>query len=135
MDTVVRGNWSRGFGKAGGGVVERAKEVDWAGKEGVVFDHGEQNADPLTFFSLLASVAGGQAEKREKIYSSIADVFEIESNLDYRSEDGFILPNPPAINLKFYSTGGGIPPPMPLVDALPEVIHGIGTCSIRRVPR
>ena len=88
------------------GLVERAKEVDWAGRKCVVFDHGEQNADPLTFFSLVASVAGGQAEKREKIYSSIADVFEIESNLDYRSEDGFILPNPPAINLKFYQHWG-----------------------------
>lgn len=41
------------------GLVERSKAVDWAGRKCVVLDHGEQNADPLTFFSLLASVAGG----------------------------------------------------------------------------
>ena len=29
-------------------------------------------------------------------------MFEIESDLDYRSEDGFTFPIPPAINLKFY---------------------------------
>ena len=84
------------------GLVKRSKEVDWAGRKCVVLDHGEQNADPLTFFSLLASVAGGQVEKRDKVYRSVADVFEIESDLDYRSEDGFIFPTPPAINLKFY---------------------------------
>ena len=81
------------------GLVERCKKVDWAGRKCVVLDHGEQNADPLTFFSLLASVAGGQAEKREKVYSSVADVFEIKSNLDYHST---IFPDPPAVNLKFY---------------------------------
>ena len=88
------------------GLVERCKKVDWAGRKCVVLDHGEQNADPLTFFSLLASVAGGQVEKRVKVYRSIADVFEMVSDLDYRSEDGFILPNPPAINLKFYRDWG-----------------------------
>ena len=84
------------------GLVERAKKVDWAGRKCVVLDDGEQHADPLTFFSLLASVAGGQAEKRETVYSSVAEVFEVESNLDYSSDDGFIFPIPPAINLKFY---------------------------------
>ena len=84
------------------GLVERAKEVDWAGGKCVVLDHGEEHAEPLTFFSHLASIAGGKVEKREIVYSSVANVFEIESNLDYRSEDGFIFPIPPAINLKFH---------------------------------
>ena len=84
------------------GLVEMCKEVDWPGGKCVVLEHGEEHAEPLTFFSHLASIAGGQVEKRVKTYSSVADVFEIESNLDYRSEDGFIFPIPPAINLRFH---------------------------------
>jgi len=86
------------------GLVERAKEVDWAGGKCVVLDHGDENADPLTFFYHLASIAGGRVERRTKVYSSIADVFEIESDLDYRSNDGFIFPIPPALKLKFNQT-------------------------------
>ena len=87
------------------GLVERAKEVDWAGGKCVTLDHGDENADPLTFFYHLASIAGGRVERRTKVYSSIADVFEIESDLDYRSRDGFIFPIPPALKLKFNQPG------------------------------
>ena len=75
------------------GLVERAKKVDWAGKC-VVLDRGEENADPLTFFYHLASIAGGTVERRKKVYASVADVFRIKSDLDYSVDDSFFFPIP-----------------------------------------
>lgn len=88
-----------------GGLVERAQKVDWAGGRCAVLAQGEENADPLTFFYHLAAVAAGKAEKREKIYSSVAEVFEIESNLDYSFDDHFIFPTPPGFAVLFNNTG------------------------------
>jgi len=87
------------------GLVERAKEVDWAGLKCAVLAHGEENADPLTFFYHLASIAGGTTEKREKVYSSVADVFGIESDLDYSVNNRFIFPIPPGLAVHFGGTG------------------------------
>lgn len=87
------------------GLVERAKAVDWAGGKCAVLAQGEENADPLTFFYHLAAVAGGRADKREKVYSSVAEVFEIKSDLDYGFDDGFIFPTPPGLAVRFNNTG------------------------------
>ena len=87
------------------GLVEMAKKVDWAGGRCTVLAQGEENADPLTFFYHLASVAGGKVEKRETIYASVAEVFGIESHLDHSFGDGFILPTPPGFQLMFNNTG------------------------------
>ena len=87
------------------GLVDRAKKVDWAGGRCAVLDQGEDKADPLTFFYHLASIAGGKAEKTEIIYASVADVFGIESDLDYSRNDGFIFPTPPGLQVLFNNTG------------------------------
>ena len=87
------------------GLVERAKEVDWAGLNCAVLAHGAENADPLTLFYHLAAVAGGKAENREKVYSSVAEAFEIQSKLDYSFNDSFIFPIPPALGVSFYRPG------------------------------
>ena len=87
------------------GLVDRAKKVDWAGGRCAVLDQGEDKADPLTFFYHLASIAGGRAEKRETVYSSVADVFGIESAFDYSRTDGFIFPIPPGLQVLFNNTG------------------------------
>lgn len=87
------------------GLVARAKKVDWAGLKPAVLAEGEVNADPLTFFYHLAAVAGGRAEKREKVYSSVAEVFEMESDLDYSFDEGFIFPTPPGIVVRFNNSG------------------------------
>ncbi len=83
------------------GLVERARAVDWAEGRCAVLDQGEKKADPLTFFYHLAEIAGGKAEKRERIYSSVAEVFGIKSDLDYGVEDRFIFPTPPALAVRF----------------------------------
>ena len=87
------------------GLVERAQRVDWAGGRCAVLAQGEENADPLTFFYHLAAIAAGKAEKREKIYSSVAEVFEIDSDLDYSFDDHFIFPTPPALAVRFNNPG------------------------------
>ena len=102
--------WFRELAEAVGksrreGLVERAKEVDWAGGACAVLAEGEENADPLTLFYHLAAIAGGKAEKRKTVYSSVADVFEIESSLDYSVGDRFIFPTPPGLVVKFNNTG------------------------------
>ena len=102
--------WFRELAKAVGegrreGLVEAAKNVDWAGGRCAVLDQGEDKADPLTFFYHLASIAGGKAEKRETVYASVAEVFGIESDFDYSRKDGFIFPIPPGLQVLFNNTG------------------------------
>ena len=87
------------------GLVDRAKKVDWGGGRCAVLDQGEDKADPLTFFYHLGSIAGGRAEKRERIYASVAEAFGIESDFDYSHEDGFIFPTPPGLQVLFNNSG------------------------------
>ncbi len=102
--------WFRELAEAVGegrrkGLVERAKNVDWAGGRCAVLDQGEDMADPLTFFYHLAAIAGGTPKKRETVYASVAKVFGLESELDYTLEDGFIFPIPPGLVVLFNNTG------------------------------
>ena len=84
------------------GLVERVKKVDWPEKMTVaVLADGENRADPLTFFYHLASIAGGKAEKRMVVYKSVADVFGIESSIDYSNDECFYFPIPPGFTVRF----------------------------------
>ena len=89
--------WFRELAKAVGegqreGLVEAAKNVDWAGGKCVVLDQGEELADPLTFFYHLAAIA--KSNRRATVYASVAEAFGIESNLDYSLDSGFVFPTP-----------------------------------------
>ncbi|MCY3676539.1 MAG: AAA family ATPase [Gemmatimonadetes bacterium] len=86
------------------GLVERAKRVDWAGLRCAVLANGEENADPLTFFYHLASIAKGAA-KRKTVYASVAREFGIESYLNYGVSDHFIFPQPDPRGVQFTWTG------------------------------
>ena len=87
------------------GLVDRAKKVDWAGLKCAVLEQGEEMADPLTFFYQLASIAGGKAEKRGAVFTSVAEVFGVQSDLDHGFDAGFILPTPPPFTVMFNNTG------------------------------
>lgn len=87
------------------GLAERARKVDWAGVKRAVLAQGDEKADPLTFFYHLASIARGTTTKRETVYASVAEVFGIESDLDYSSDDCFIFPQPPGFHVMFNNTG------------------------------
>ena len=86
------------------GLVERAKEVDWAGGRCAVLAQGDEKADPLTFFYHLASIAKGP-EKRKTVYASVAKEFGIESDLDYGFSDSFIFPQGDPRNVEFHDPG------------------------------
>ena len=84
------------------GLVERAREVDWAGLRRAVLAQGDKGADPLTFFYHLASIKG---PKRRTVYASVAKEFGIEIDLDYGFNDGFIFPTGDPRNIEFHDTG------------------------------
>ena len=86
------------------GLVERAKEVDWARGRCAVLAQGDENADPLTFFYHLASIAKG-AKRRKTVYASVAKEFGIESDLDYGLSDSFLFPQGDPRNVEFHDTG------------------------------
>lgn len=101
--------WFRELAKAVGegqreGLVEAAKNVDWAGGKCVVLDQGEELADPLTFFYHLAAIA--KSNRRATVYGSVAEAFGIESNLDYSLDSGFILPTPDPRFVMFKNSPG-----------------------------
>ena len=83
------------------GLVERAREVDWAGGKCHVLADGEDKANPLTLFYNLAAIARGRADKRETVYASVAEVFGIASDLDHTLDDGFFLPSAPPMAVRF----------------------------------
>ena len=83
------------------GLVERVNKMDWAERKIAVLSEGENKADPFTFFYHLASIAGGTAENRITVFKSVADVFGIESPLDYCTDECFIFPIPPGLQVKF----------------------------------
>ncbi len=85
------------------GLIERAREVNWAGGRCAVLAQGDEKADPLTFFYHLSSIARG-AERTKTVYASVAQQFEIETDLDYGS-DSFIFPQGNPLNVEFHDTG------------------------------
>jgi len=86
------------------GLVKKAKEVNWAGGRRAVLAQGDENADPLTFFYHLASIAKG-AKRRQTVYASVAKVFGIESALEYGFDDNFIFPQGDPRNVEFHNDG------------------------------
>jgi hypothetical protein len=89
--------WFRELAEAVGagrreGLVEAAKNIDWAGGQPIVLKQGEELADPLTFFYHLAAIA--KSKRRETVYPGVAEAFGLESDLDYSLDDGFFLPTP-----------------------------------------
>ena len=86
------------------GLVEAAKNVDWAGGKCVVLAQGEEKADPLTFFYHLGAIA--KSKRRETVYASVAEAFGIESDLDYSLDSGFIFPTPDPRFVMFTNSEG-----------------------------
>ncbi|MDE2751352.1 MAG: AAA family ATPase [Gemmatimonadota bacterium] len=85
------------------GLAAKAQEVHWADGRCAVLESGPENADPLTFFYHLARIS--KENRRETTYASVADVFGIESRLDYSAGHCFIFPAPPGFRVRFTGTG------------------------------
>ena len=86
------------------GLVWAAKNIDWAGGKCAVLAQGEEKADPLTFFYHLGAIA--KSKRRETVYASVAEVFGIESDLDYSLDNGFIFPTPDPRFVMFKNSEG-----------------------------
>ena len=104
MGTVVR-ELAKAVGEGRReGLVEAAKNVDWAGGKCAVLAQGEEKADPLTFFYHLGAIA--KSKRRETVYASVAEAFGIESDLDYSLDSGFIFPTPDPRFVMFKNSEG-----------------------------
>ena len=91
-------------------LIDRAKTVAWKGdgSEPAILRYGDDNIDPLSFVYTVASLNRGGAS-RSRVYSSVSSAFDMSSQLDHESDDGFIFPTPPGINTLFQSSGKGDP--------------------------
>ena len=111
-------DWAPWFKELGGKIAEggerylidRAKTVAWKGdgSEPALLRYGDENIDPLSFLYTVASLNKSVAT-RNRVYSSISNAFDMSSQLDFESDDGFIFPTPPGINTLFHSRGKGDP--------------------------
>ena len=108
--------WFRELGKkiAEGGeqfLIEKAKAVTWkkAGNgDQSLLNYGDDNIDPFSFFTTLASLKEGQ-ETRNRVYPDIQNRFGLTEVLPFDLDDAFIFPTPYRGNLLFHDGKGGDP--------------------------
>ncbi len=85
----------------------KAKQVDWHGADPLLLNIGDENIDPFSFFSYLATRNSRQGWKT--VYPSVADVFENPVSLDPPPKEGFYFPSPDPRNVLFYDKTGRNP--------------------------
>lgn len=98
-------------------LVENAKQIPWnwddnaksAIYEHPLFEHGDENVDPFSFFYSVAAKAKALVTVK-RIYSEITNVFELRSELHYDSHDYFIFPTPIPMTLLFHGGEGTYQP-------------------------
>ncbi len=88
-------------------LAEKAKEVDWKSDDPFLLKYGDENVDPFSFFYFLAALHNPQNWKT--VFRSVAEVFEIQTPIDYTYTKNFYLPTPPAIAALFHNRGDGNP--------------------------
>ena len=88
-------------------LAEKAKEVDWKPSDPFLLKYGDENVDPFSFFYFLAALHRPQNWKT--VYRSVAEVFEIQTPIDYAYTKDFYLPTPPVIAALFHNRGEGNP--------------------------
>ena len=86
-------------------LAEKARKVDWGLSDPSLLKYGDENIDPFSFFYFLAY--RGRASSRRKVYPSVANVFEIQTSIDYDYEAGFIFPTTLPLSLLFHDKGDG----------------------------
>ena len=91
-------------------LIDAAKRVAWKqeGSESPLLNYGDQNIDPFSFFYTIAANSP-KAASRKRIYESLRDIYDMESELPIDWDDAFVFPTPPRINTLFHSNGQGDP--------------------------
>ena len=88
-------------------LIERAKKIDWnpKGDTPPLLRHGDENIDPFSFVSYIAS-RSGTAANRARIYPSVNEFFAPDlEHLDL--DDAFIFPASPLVNVLFHGNYSG----------------------------
>ena len=81
-------------------LIEKANQVAW-GEDPPLLQYDDEGIDPFSFFYFLA--LKNVSSQREKVYSSVHQVFEVESPLpDTGVDDYYIFPTPPPAAALFH---------------------------------
>ena len=104
--------WFQGLAnrvRAGGReyLAAKVKRVNWHPADPPLLKIGDENIDPFSFFSYLATRNSRQGW--ETVYPSVADVFDNPVSLDPPPKEGFYFPYPDPRNALFYGKTGGNP--------------------------
>ncbi len=76
-------------------LIEKARMVKWGEENPYLLRYDDRGIDPFSFFYFLASKATTRNKRNQRVYSSVHEVFEIESPLpDTGEEDYYIFPTP-----------------------------------------
>lgn len=88
-------------------LVESAQQVDWKhdGSDPPLLKFGDDNIDPFSFTYYLAGRNTSQ-DVRTRVYSSVTEVFGLNTELPFDIDEAFIFPTPP-INWLFHDGEGG----------------------------
>ena len=91
-------------------LIERAKKIDWnpKGDTPPLLRHGDENIDPFSFVSYIAS-RSGTAANRARIYPSVNEFFDTPDLEHLDLDDAFIFPASPLVNVLFHDQGAGDP--------------------------
>lgn len=76
-------------------LAERARRVNWGGRDPALIRYGDAFIDPFSFFYFLAQK--NTVNQRQHVYASVSEAFEIDGGdllSEYRREYGFIFPTP-----------------------------------------
>ena len=88
-------------------LAENATKVDWTTSDPFLLKYGDENVDPFSFFYFLAALNGPQNWKT--VYRSVAEIFEIQTPIDYAYTKHFYFPTPPVFAALFNNKGDGNP--------------------------
>ena len=91
-------------------LIDRIDRVPWkwdAKQKTPIFEHmlfnwGKENLDPFSFFYFLASRARS-IESIKRLYGEVSTVFDLETELNYDSQDNFVFPIPIPLAVGFHS--------------------------------
>jgi len=89
-------------------LIEKAKNINWKeeGTQGLL-NYGDNNIDPFSFVYTIASY--NTDNSRDRVYSSVTEVFELAEIPSLESEHAFTFPTPIPRNLLFHGNGEGNP--------------------------
>lgn len=87
-------------------LIANAKKVNWLNEYPALLRFGDANIDPFSFIYTLAS-QNKHPNRRRSIYSSVAEIFELEQFLNFDDEECFYFPTPPGVNTLFHHDGVG----------------------------